>query len=477
MWGYCLLLAVHPLNGIHVFSYCTKFMRLSIFITILASALLIASCLDPTVVGSDLLDQDRADIGFTDTINIKATTRSRDSILTYSPFTTSQLEFYLFGSFQDPVLGKATSTIYAQIIPESRVPRFGAVQPDSIVLILPYRRQNFYGNTDEPFAMEVVRLSERLVKDDDYFSNQSIALDPLPLASTAARPVPDSTLFIDYSGTDTIERQASFYRVPMPLSLAEELLGLDSTIYANDSLFFEAFKGLCLRPAAGSSNAGMMCLDLLSRDLALRAGLYLFYRDDENRPRRFLYTFSQATTVRLATFEHDYADSKALPFIDKPLGTDSLVFVQGMAGVEAILELPGIDQLRGLVVNKAELEIYVAALEEDDSLLYPPVSQLILSAPNSSGVLEIVEDIRIIQARRLSLPDFFGGRPTGGGDGEPMMYKMNISAHLQRVIDGVAGNTLVIAPSRGAETAARAVLYGPAHPQYGMKLKLAFTRL
>jgi hypothetical protein len=452
-------------------------MRLSIFITILASALLIASCLDPTAVGSDLLDQDRADIGFTDTISIKAMTRSRDSILTYSPFTTSQLEFYLFGSFQDPVLGKSTSTIYAQIIPESRVPRFGAVQPDSIVLILPYRRQNFYGNTDEPFAMEVLRLSERLVKDDNYYSNQSIALDPTPLASAQARPVPDSTLFIDYSGTDTIERQASFYRVPMPLSLAEELLGLDSTIYANDSLFFEAFKGLCLRPEAGSSNAGMMSLDLLSRDLALRAGLYLFYRDADGRPRRFLYTFSQATTVRLATFEHDYASSKALPFINKPFGTDSLVFVQGMAGLEAVLELPDINQLRGVIINRAELEIYVATLEGDDPTFYPPIPQLFLSAPNSSGVLEVVEDIRLIQARRLSLPDFFGGRPTGGGNGEPMMYKMILSAHLQRVIDGVAGNTLVIAPSRGGETAGRTVLYGPAHPQYGMKLKLAFTRL
>ncbi len=451
-----------------------KIMRLSICIALLASTLLIASCLDPTAVGSDLLDQDRADIGFTDTVAVKATTISKDSIRTYSPFTTNQLDYYLFGSYIDPVFGKVSSSIYAQIYPETRTPQFADATPDSIVLILPYYQQGTYGNTQlEPFNMEVFRISEKLLKDGEYFSNQEIAIDPISLGNGQSMYRPDSLPFIDYSGLEADTLLLSFFRVSLPLSLAEELLSLDSLTYRSDSLFFEAFKGLHLRPSNTINGGGMLSFDLLS----IRAGLYLFYRDAEDRPRRFLYSFLPSATVRFATYEHDYNGSKALPFINKPIGADSLLFVQGMSGLETKLEIPSAESLQGLIVNKAELEIYVATLDGDSPTTYPPISQLVLSFPNSEGQLEVVEDIRIIQARRLSLSNVFGGTPTGGTNGQPLVYKMNITAHFQRVIDGVVGNTLYITPVRGGETAARTVLYGPGHPQYSMKLKLAFTRL
>ena len=59
-----------------------KFMKLSDVISSLAVVLLLAACTDPTIVGGSLLDQDKADVGFNDTLTIRATTITNDSIRT-----------------------------------------------------------------------------------------------------------------------------------------------------------------------------------------------------------------------------------------------------------------------------------------------------------------------------------------------------------------------------------------------------------
>lgn len=446
-------------------------MRLSDVISSLAVVLLLAACTDPTIVGGSLLDQDKADVGFNDTLTIRATTITNDSIRTYSPFLSSQLSNFLFGAFNDPVFGKTTASIFAQVYPESRTPNFKNITLDSIVLILPYYSDGAYGTINQPFDMEVFRLTEALNENEEYFSNQDIPVDPMSLGSITATPSLDSLEFIDYIGAEPDTLDFAFFRVPLNLSLAEELIALDSSIYQSDSLFFDTFKGLKLQP--GTDNAGMLGFDLAST----RAGVYLFYRDSTGAARRFLYDFDPTPTVRFTQFEHDYSESRTAPFIDNPAKGDSLVFVQGMSGLDIKLEIPNVQNLKGVVINKAELEFYIASLEGDEPLAYLPTEQLILTAPNSEGEVVAIDDIEIILSRRLSLPEIFGGIPFEGSNGNPAVYRMNLTAHFQNVIDGVLGNTFYITPFRKAETASRVALYGAKHSQYSIKLKLAYTRL
>ena len=83
-------------------------------LSLLAILSLATSCSRPTPIGADLLEQDRANVLFTDTLDIIASTVSEDSVLTYSSDPTRQLRVYLCGQLDDPVFGKASSEIYTQ---------------------------------------------------------------------------------------------------------------------------------------------------------------------------------------------------------------------------------------------------------------------------------------------------------------------------------------------------------------------------
>ncbi|MCO6477471.1 MAG: DUF4270 family protein [Phaeodactylibacter sp.] len=448
-------------------------MKLTSFVFTLAVILYFSSCSDPTLVGAGLLEDDRADVGFSDTLSISARPVTRDSIRTYSPFTSSQLPTYLFGSLNDPLFGRSTASIYAQVYPENNSPNFGEnTVVDSIVLVLPYDIERFYAKTaGEVFGIDVYQLAEAPLEDNDYFSNQELEVAPMPIGSALVTVSVDSLEFTDYEGTDTVTVKIPHCRIPVDDAIASLLVGLESDVYESDSLFFDAFEGIHLRP--GTENEGMLSFDLLSE----HAGIYLYYRDSlAGKPKRFLYDFDIQPTVRFVNFQHNYEGAPVAAFLEEPKLGDSLVFIQGMTGLEARLEIPNVTALQGLVVNKAELEVYVASLEEDEPG-FEPIQQLILNAPDSYGELFVVEDIALIQAQRRNLQDFFGGTPQTGANGAPTLYRMNITAHIQGIIDGERENVLYIAPLEKARTAARTILYGPGHPQYGIKLKLAFTKL
>ncbi|MCB0561122.1 MAG: DUF4270 family protein [Lewinellaceae bacterium] len=448
-------------------------MRLTSFVCAVALIGSVVSCSDPTLVGGSLLEDDKANVGFSDTLSITATSITNDSIRTYTPFNSSQLATYLLGNLNDPLFGRSSSTIYAQVYPENNNPRFrDSTRIDSIVLVLPYDIDNFYAKAaGETFDIEVFQLAEALVEDNEYYSNQAAAVDPMRIGNAQAMVRTDSIEFIDYEGTDTALVKFPHYRIPLDGAVADLLVGLDSAIYASDSLFLDAFKGIQLKSA--NEDEGMLSFDLLSPD----AGIYLYYRDSTGgKPKRFLYDFDIQPTVRFTNYQNSYDGAPVAQFLNKPALGDSLIFVQGMSGLEAKLEIPNVTSLQGLIVNKAELEVYVANIEGDESD-FSPISQLILTAPNSEGTLVAIEDIEIILSQRRSLEDLFGGTPLLDSNGGPTLYKMNLSAHFQEVIDGSRANVLYITPYRKAETASRSILYGAKHPQYGIKLKLAFTKL
>lgn len=429
------------------------------------------TCSDPTLVGGTLLEQDQADVDFTDTLSVNFHTAERSSVRTFSSFVSSQLNTYLLGNFNDPYFGRSHSSIYAQVYPEAFNVDFAGYEFDSIVLILPYDIEGIYGKMEETYGIEVVALAESLSNDQEYFSDQTLAVDEAKiLGSTHFTPYLDSLVFFDYVGDDEID--TLFFphlRIKLADDFGQELLGLDTTYYEDDSLFLDYFKGIHLRPI--TENGGMLSFDLADA----RAGIHLFLRDEEDKPQQFLFDFDVNQTVRFAHFEHDYSSSPLMPFLQNEGKGDSLFFVQGMSGVEATLEIPNAASLAGLVVNKAELVFYAADIGQDTAS-YPNIEQLIISTEEEDGELAVIEDIVILAGNGLSLASFFGGIPIEGSD-TPIAYRMNLSAYFQRMIDGEASGKLFITPIRKAENASRSIFYGTGHPQYYPRLNLNFTRL
>jgi len=454
-------------------------MNLRIFAILFLAAIYLSSCNDPTAVGSDLLDEDQANIGFTDTFAVDGYTAEREPVRVHSGFSDGQQLNILFGNFNDPVFGRSSSTINAQVIPITDNPGFlENTGIDSVLLYLPYNVFGAYGKLDEEYGMEVYELDERLRADDEYFSDYEAMIKPEVLGSILEVPSIDSIPFITYGGADPDTLYIPHMSVPIDPSIVEDFISMyeqDTTFFMNDSLFLSTFNGFQLKPT--TENAGMLSFDMFNDIGTAFGGLYVFYKDTADVSKSFRFPFNLNDRVTsFPQYTHDYNGSIAEPYIGQNgAARDSLLFIQGMAGVEPHIELPPMDELKGTIINKAELEFFIRDFTTGDTL-YLPSSPVVLTTVDEQGELQLIADAASALNRGLNLAEVFGGIPTEQSEG-PMKYRMNITAHLQDVIDGIEGREMVLIPLGKSTQASRVVLYGPSHPEYGISLKITYTEL
>jgi len=201
-------------------------------------------------------------------------------------------------------------------------------------------------------------------------------------------------------------------------------------------------------------------------------GIFLYYTKDTIQLQHN-FVFDPQWSARFTQFEHDTQASIIESSVSG--GTsfgDSLLFVQGMQGVHTKVEIPHIGDLKGLIVNHASMEFVMASLDEDDPLRFDPVEQIIVSSLDDEGELRIIEDITNSGS---SLSDVFGGVPEEMEGGGPMVYRFNLSGHLQKMIDGELDNSIFLTAFRRSERAHRVVLYGANHSVYPIKLEVTYT--
>ena len=436
--------------------------------------LLLNACADPTGIGADLLEEDQVDVEFTDTLSLKSKIERSDSVRTYSPFLSSQLNSYLFGNFKDPVFGNTLASNYLQLRLEFDKVDFTNSVLDSIILVIPYDTTGIYGDISETFGMDILQVVEEMPRLDEHFSNTTFETDMLPLMNYEFTPTLDSIPFISYvnSTPDTI----SFPHLRIPIMMTDPIKEIffnqDTNYYENDTTFFSnsGFHGLHLNPTLETAG-------LLSFELGLTgSGIYVYYVKDDTLETQFRFELNELST-RTVNYQQDYSGSIVESFLENPDLTDTLAFVQSMAGLNLNIEVPNITDLKGIIVNKAELELNIASIEGDSPDLYGPIEQLLISKRNSEGNLEVISDVVFSGGSTAALNSVFGGIIETGDDGAPDLYKMNLSSHIQDMIDGVEPNTIIITPLSTSERAFRVPLYGASHPEYRIKLKLAYTKL
>ncbi len=434
---------------------------------LLISTTMLTSCQDPITLGTDLLDEDQVNVGFTDSLDLRARVIRGDTVLVYGPALNQRLDNYLFGDFEDPLFGQSLATLYSQVRLQRSKPDFSDTALDSVLLVLPYDTTKVYGEIEgENFSLEVHRLTEDMSNIALYYSNISFATDPNPLATFDFIPSLDSIEVVEFVSSN-VQETVSYphLRIPLSQGLGEELLGLDTTVTANDSTWLDYFKGLQIRPT--QSTPGLLSFDLNDA----RAGIYLYYTQDDTIKRQFQFEVDNAA-ARLSSYEHDYTGAPAEAFIDNYETSDSLLFLQGMAGLNTEIELLNLDQERfeNIIINKAELELQVKPTV--DSARFPLPEQLILSTRSSSGALQVIPDISLSANSGTGLGAFGGQYDEDTGS-----YTMNISAYLQEALQNSTSKRLILSAFPKAENPERIVLYGPGNQIKNVKLRLAFTRL
>ena len=450
--------------------------KLSVY-TIVCGSIVFHSCSDPTLIGSDLLDDIKADVEFTDTVSMVSATITGDSLPTFSPYNpfsftspfTGQVRNYLFGNFADPLMGTSSASIYLQPRLRSLNEDFTGATLDSIVLILPYDSTGIYGYGDslivnETFGVDVLRVIEDIPNNESLFSNASFATDPTPLGTHEFVPDLSVRRFVSASG-DSIDIR--YLSIPLVSEFGEELLGKDSTAFASNDALFEFLKGIHIVPSRSTS--GVLSF-LLRPDLSIHGGIYLYYQQDGES--KVFHLRSANDSARNTFLQTNNSGALVEDFLDGSEISRDTNFIQGMGGVRTQIKFPYISALENVLVNKAELELSVAELENDNLSQYPPIDQLIVFQRNTDNTLSPVIDLVIVTQTQREIQDSFGGNLSTTEN----VYRVNITAALQEMIDGSLNNELVVAPLSSAERANRTVLYGANHPSFPMTLRLTFTK-
>jgi hypothetical protein len=451
------------------------------FLAIFFLALLSTSCTDPLDVGSELLEEDRARVGFSDTLKLVMQTEIGDSVRAFFP-GINPIRSFLFGRTQDAYFGTTAGEIYMEtLLSRDLGGNFipfavsSSAVLDSVVLVLPIDSTGIYGMVDGTFGMEVYEVTERIdVPEDDngeinFYSNVTFAVNPVPLATTSFIPNYTDSAFvsrsINASSLDTVDLKSPHVRIRLDDMFGQQFLNQDSLTYQNDSTLLDFFRGFYLKPTGTTS--GLM-------NLAINkawAGLYFYFRDGQDT-----LTYNLATGIvgrRVSAYRHDYTGSLAGAFLENPSDQDSLVFLQGLQGLITSLKIPNINTFAGKVINKAELELQVAVFPDYDFDFNPPVNQIIALKRNDDGDLVAISDVSVVPN---DLSFYFGGQPQLQPDGS-YSYSLNLSIQTQYVIDGSEPETIYLAVFPRPANANRVILKGPGAIENPAILKVSFTDL
>lgn len=445
--------------------------KISLALWVIAFGIIINSCNDPSPIGAELLEDDQVEVLFSDTLTLRTSTVKEDNIVVFDPDPSVTFDNFLIGDMEDPIFGRATASLYAQLTLDFDAPDYTDATVDSIVLTLQYDSLSTYGILDqEAFDLGVYRIMDVVDIENEHFSNESFMVDESTPLAEINNLIPQLSSsdsikgLIDYrfdDEGDTIDIPASL-RIHLPLSLAEELINYDSIIYNSDNNFVEQFNGIHVR--AMSSTPGMLSVNISEISVS---GMTVYYRKDGSN-EQYTYEFS-SRFVQMSNFSHDFSGSTVENFFDDPVLGDSILFVQSMSGPNIKIEIPNADAFQGSIINKAELIFTIAELNEDDPANYPPIFSIIAADLDEDEEFSFVQDILIGGSN-------FGGVFIETADGF-MEYRMNLSAHFQEIIDGDRANTIFLRAFPKQEQADRTVVFGPGHSTHPMKLKLTYTKL
>ena len=440
-------------------------------LAIILSTLVQSSCNDPTVIGSELLAGDQLDIQFTDTISIRTYNIVEDSISIFDPdFLAGNNASFPLGVYEDPIFGTSSSEIYAEVTLNGILPNFNesGAELDSVLLILPYNAKASYGDLEDNFSLEVFQLRDQL-PDEELFSNRDYPVETL-IGTYDYRPAVNDSIEIFSPTLDSTIKLSPQIRIPLDMNdFDDRLFNVDDFVDTLTVVEFEAFmRGIAIRPT--TTNKGMPSFNFRSNS----SGIRVYYHVDT---ATFEYIFPIfPDNVVTAKYVHDYSPSM-IDIEGQFLGenapfTDSLVFIQGMSGINFVIEVPHSESLSDKVLNKAEIVFPIQFLAEDAPNVYLPVDQIVVSEILDDGTLDLIDDVRFATNR-----EGLGGFSTlfGGIQESDDTYRVNVTSHLQDMSRGLVTERMMVNLFLKSEQASRVVLNGPGHSAQPAKLNLTFT--
>jgi len=438
----------------------------------------ILSCNDPAFIDTDLVNVDLLDIEIEDDFDISASTVTEDSILAYAPGQII-IARYPFGIADDPVFGRTTaSTVVQPFLTTTSPPTFAGAVVDSVVMEVVFNpEQPFYGDTTGVLGIEVFEVEETLDAASDFYSNFRVQTGATPIGSYSRVPNFQDSIESSRLQGDTVfvDTYPPHIRFRLANNYGERVINAGDILLSTTD-FITTFKGLELRPTM--ENEGLVAFDFDSfvsgRGVNINGATVMIYYTQNGEHKQYNLAVNATFSVKFPQYEQDYSGSIVGEFLNHEILGDSLIFVQGMSGSNAVVQLEDIaSRLNGSLINGATLEVYATAFNNDEDIR-PVPPQLVLRSFDDNGVLSYIRDFQSSSfAGTLSIS---GGEPEDVGNGI-YKYTFDVVSELQDIINGKSSDEIYIRVSSKVATMNRVVLFGADHSTYPIRLNVTYTKL
>lgn len=444
------------------------------------------ACEDSTSVGSEIFENEDLEVFFDDDIELITRTvrvapyenyrtgvalnfECLDGSLPVNESGNPQIHY--LGVLDDPDFGKRKANIYTEVIPGAAPPDFLNATLDSLVLVLAYDTSAVYGDTIQPFDVEVYRVLEDMGVTLPAFSNTEFQISEEPIATRTNITYSLDTLSAFLPEGETIQQPAIRIQFP-PFVLGDED-HLPSDLINNPAVsadvedFTNFLRGFFITVSSESNI--MMGLDLTQNNLLSR--LEMFYTDSDGEKEQYDYFLVGKV------FNNVVSDPSGTPAEAALAATDQTqLYVSGQDGFDITIDIADALRFQDFALNHAELEFTLSEPTGASAVLFPPSNNLIISEIGDNNELTCIDDM-VIGVPNVLIGSLFGGALDEVDENGTVLrkYRMNITAHVQNFLEGETTSNLLLSVDNRSENVRRTILFGPSHPTFPARLKLTYT--
>ncbi|MFO7791247.1 MAG: DUF4270 family protein [Bacteroidales bacterium] len=399
---------------------------------------------DPSEVGISLQPGSDKIIIASDTLGVETHT-VRDSNIASNNRTIS-----LIGSVNESDFGITDASFITQVrLSSSNVEEDAVINPEYMELHLDHT--NYYGNPDDSITLCLYQIKNTdFDMEETYYSDYGKDMDTSEnnlyrLGEYKIAVNPDDTV-----STLKIED--------------EDFLNIfsDPELYEDNEALLSTINGFYLKPKTQNTDGGGIAyINLISEN----SRLVLHYSDDNDETSTFDFDIN-TSCVRINMFDHDY--SSASSGLNEALNdtvNEEVAFLHSAAGLKTIIRVKDKEKLESLAeqgINKAQLQVKI---NPDFDNTYGVPGNLTIIYENSEGVLEFLSDYKISS-------EHFGGNLSE----DETAYIFNIPLFVQELVknDGTieVDNNLYMFPLNNRTTAGHCAVYGGAHEESPMQIKI-----
>lgn len=442
----------------------------SLCLWLICGVVMFTSCEDSTPVGSGLLGEGDLSLGFSDGAVLTAQTELSDPLIAYTRINFFNTSF-MMGEMEDPVFGSSSSSLFFEFQPfVNNPPDFSRAKFDSLVLMLPYSQSGFYGDDLAKHDIEVFRVTERMDSPDTILSNRVFAFDSMPIGNkenyTNGRF--DSVLVFD-PNIDTTRIIPSVLRIRLDDDLGKEIMNSPDA-HNSVEAFLSLVSGLHVKSKVEGSS--ILSFDLSNNNVD--GNVQLYYTIGADTMRVYNYPLNINRSTRFSHFEHDISNTIVESELNTSSEGDGVLYMQGMGGVNCVMDISGIKDLGDVFINHAELEFYVAEELLGDTSIYSLPTRLGVMRKDNNGTLVAIYDL-FNGIVNNGLDRFYGGALEKDENFGVYKYAMNITNHVKQVYKDQESPYIYITVFDKVQNPQRIIVYGPNHSAFPAKLRVTYT--